>query len=65
MELKPHQARVVDERTELAAKLFRLNNFIGGAVFMGLDPAEKDRLIRQSTAMATYCHILQERIEAF
>lgn len=65
MNLQPHQQRVVDERTELAAKLFKLKEFLKTPTFSKLDLSERDRLVRQSEVMADYAQILQERIAAF
>jgi hypothetical protein len=65
MELQPHQKRVVDEKTELGEKLFKLMEFLKTPTFERLDIAEKDRLYRQQIAMRTYAGILTERIAAF
>lgn len=65
MELQPHQTRVVDEKTELAAKLYRLNEFLKSDKFAALDRSEQDRMREQSRVMASYCQILNARIAAF
>lgn len=66
MELQPHQQRVVDEKTELDAKLTKLNQFIAESpIFKGLDDAEKSRLLVQKAHMEGYSAILGERIHAF
>lgn len=65
-ELKPHQKRVVDEKTELDDKLSKLKSFIdGNAIFAGLPDDEKKRLVRQHSCMTEYSSILGERIAAF
>ena len=60
-----HQQRVVDEKNELADKLTKLNNFIGGTVFYDLLPAERIRVAKQAGVMKDYLDILNERIAAF
>jgi hypothetical protein len=62
MELR-HQ-RLLVERNELGTRLFHLEDFIMGAEFTLLDPAEKERMIRQSKHMRGYLAILDERIVA-
>lgn len=62
---EPHEQRVLDERAELAAKLERLNDFIGFQRFLELDKDEQSRLRRQASAMTKYLEILDERIAAF
>jgi len=64
--MKDFQQRVIDEKTELDAKLKRLVEFVkGGPVFDSLHPSEQDRLHRQSRIMTLYSEVLRERIEAF
>ena len=66
MELAPHQARVVEEKAALDAKITRLADFIVfSPTYKILGSAEKDRLNRQHAAMRTYSGVLRERIEAF
>lgn len=65
MELQPHQKRVVDERTDLSEKLFKLMEFLKTPAFEALDAAEKIRLRRQQVVMQDYAAILIERIAAF
>lgn len=65
-QLKPHQQRVVDEKTELDTKATALSNFIGeGAIFPNLDAAEQERLREQCELMWEYSEILGARIAAF
>lgn len=66
--MKPHQQRVIDEKTELDAKRIKLEGFINegvGAIFVTLPVEEQDRLNRQLTSMNDYSLILGERIAAF
>lgn len=60
-----HQHRVVTERDELADKLTKLNDFIGGTTYDGLDVNERNRLCRQAAIMKDYLDVLNERIAAF
>jgi hypothetical protein len=63
--MKPHQERVVTEKTELDSKREKLASFIGGQTHRSLDTAEQSRLSRQLEAMTLYSNILGERIAAF
>ncbi len=64
--LQPHQQRVVDEKTELDARIDKLNAFIATSlIFVGLDPAERERLREQLKHMKAYSAVLGERIAAF
>lgn len=63
--MKPHQQRVVTEKTELDDKLQKLTAFIGGGTYRTLASAEQSRLNRQLEAMTLYTNILAERIAAF
>lgn len=64
--MKPHQQRVVDEKTALDEKIVNLNVFIKQSpVFISLPVAEKGRLIAQKAYMDGYSEILGERIAAF
>ena len=64
--LQPHQARVVEEKADLDAKIAKLADFIVlSAAYKHLGSAEKDRLHRQHTHMLAYSGVLLERIEAF
>jgi hypothetical protein len=65
MTYAPHQQRVVDEKSELASKLEKLNTFISGTFFEGLPEAERIRLARQAVVMKDYLDILNDRIAAF
>ncbi len=63
--MKPHQERVVTEKTELDTKREKLTAFIGGDMYRTLDKTEQSRLNRQLEAMTLYSNILGERIAAF
>ncbi len=63
--LLPHQLRVVEEKTALDEKLYKLAAFANTPTFAALDKAEQDRLVRQSYAMRSYSEVLAERIAAF
>lgn len=64
--MQDYQQRVIDEKTELDAKLERLTTFItGSSIYAALPEVEKDCLSRQHTAMTQYSGILAERIAGF
>lgn len=64
--LKPHQQRVVDEKTELHKKATALSNFIGlNPLFDTLDPAEQERMKVQNDLMWQLVEVLVARIDAF
>ena len=66
MKYAPHQQRVIDELTELNARLAKLEDFIqSNPIFAGLPEAEQGRMKRQQAAMAEYSQVLRERIAAF
>ncbi len=61
----PHQQRVVGEFVQNQARLEKLNKFIDGEVFASLDPAEQERLRKQSVLMHELGKVLNDRIAAF
>ena len=63
--MQPHQQRVVDEKTELDARLVNLNKFFSTEIFSKLPEDEATRLSKQASTMADYSNILGERIAAF
>jgi hypothetical protein len=65
--MKAYQQRVVDEKTELDAKLTKLKAFFtsGTGVFQKLPQAEQERMQRQAEHMSRYSDVLGERISAF
>lgn len=65
MAMPDYQQRVVDEKNELSEKHRKLRDFFDTERFKNLDPAEQDRMCRQSNVMGEYLLILEERIAAF
>ena len=63
--MKPYQQRVVDEKTDLDAKVARLKTFLEGSTFKSLPGEECARLTRQLGIMENYSGVLGERIAAF
>ncbi len=63
--MQPFQQRVVDEKRELDDRLSKLQVFLAGGQFNGLDAAEKDRLCRQESLMSAYSNVLRDRIAEF
>ena len=64
--MQPHQQRVVDEKTELVAKIDKLKAFImESPIFKTLPADEQKRLNRQYDVMLEYANILKTRIDAF
>jgi hypothetical protein len=63
--LQPHQERVVREKEELDDKIAKLDTFIHGGVYVGLNESERMRLMRQFCHMKDYSNVLGERIAAF
>jgi hypothetical protein len=63
--MQPHQERVVTEKTELDAKIEKLDVFIHGTIYAALAEPERMRLMRQFCHMKDYSNVLGERIAAF
>jgi len=66
--LQPHQQRVLDEKTDLDARLARLlavTDNPGRAETLGIPAAELERMRRQAVLMAQLSAVLGERIAAF
>lgn len=63
--MQEFQQRVVDEKTELDDKIYRLAPFVQGEKFKTLPPEEQERMNRQWALMANYSQVLGERIAAF
>lgn len=63
--MEAFQQRVVDEETELNAKIEKLTAFLHGETFDGLPLVERARLSQQLTYMLSYSAVLHERIDAF
>lgn len=63
--LAPHQQRMVDERTALADRAAKLDEFITGDRFSALGRPDKMLLLRQHAAMTWYLETLDHRIARF
>ena len=63
--IAPHQKRVIDEKSELDAKLDKLVPFLSSDTCHSLSFDERSRLKRQADVMAEYSTILGERIASF
>lgn len=64
--MQEYQQRVIDEKTELEAKVNKLNDFIGhNPAFDKIDPAEQERIKEQNDIMWQYVEVLERRIAAF
>jgi hypothetical protein len=59
------QQRVLDEKSELDARLARLKAFLEGPKAKALDPLQLDLMSRQAAYMTAYSSTLAERIELF
>ena len=62
---KTYQKQVIEEKTELDIKRYRLAVFILNPEFKMLSETEKEQLGRQRRIMDEYSSILAERIKAF
>lgn len=63
--MRTHEQRVVEEETELTAKIDRLEAFIGSPTYHSLSHAQQYLMRRQLLAMREYCDILCARIALF
>jgi hypothetical protein len=63
--MKPHEQRVIDEKSDLDGKLERLLVFVKTPIFRDLPIEERQRLLRQEALMREYSQVLGERISAF
>ena len=62
--MKAHEQRVVDEKTELAERLAKLETFIeSNPMFRSLSYAEQGRLKIQRFIMEQYRGVLEDRID--
>jgi hypothetical protein len=65
-EIKPHEQRVVEERTQLRERLQKLGAFIdSGPTFHLLRQIDAALLVRQRTAMTDYLNVLDQRVARF
>jgi predicted NUDIX family phosphoesterase len=60
-----YQVRVIEEKDDLDDRLDRLNAFLDSPQFDDVDPAERERMLKQRNCMAELSAILGERIDAF
>ena len=60
-----YQARVIEERAELDARLTKLEAFLETEASRALPAADHEMLFRQRVAMDEYRAILDARIERF
>jgi len=58
----PHIERVITEKSELDAKLEKLEVFIRGPIFSGLHSDEQNDMLNQIAIMNAYSKILESRI---
>ena len=64
--MQPHQQRVVDEKSELDAKILALSNFVSTSMtFVALNHKDQDLLTMQLHTMRDYSRTLGLRIERF
>lgn len=63
--LEEWQARVVDELTELSAKLDKLNAFIQTEQFAELEEEIRALMVEQASAMNAYAEVLKARVARF
>lgn len=64
--IRPHQQRVIDEKTELDKKAADLSIFINvNPIFNSIDPEEQELLKLQNDVMWQYSRILGTRIAKF
>lgn len=63
--LQPYQQRVVTERDELAGKLGKLNEYLGGSAFTLMPPEDQALLRIQAALMGVYLETLEKRIARF
>lgn len=62
---QPFQQRVINEKSELDARLDKLIPFLSSDTCHSLPFGERGRLKRQADVMREYSNILGERIAAF
>lgn len=62
--MKPHQVRVIHEKSDLDFKIGKLRDFINEGM-PGASPQEGALLMKQIEVMTTYSNLLARRIEIF
>ena len=65
MSILPHQQRVIEEKSQLDARLEKLIQFLSSDTCHSLSFDERVRLKRQAEVMEMYSGILGARIAAF
>ena len=63
--MKPHQQRVVDEKTSLDEKISKLISFMESDASSVLSLSEEDDLDEQLEYMDKYSEVLERRISKF
>ena len=63
--MQDFQARVMDEKEQLDAKLDKLESFLGTDTFNALSTEEKHLIRKQADLMDCYSLVLGKRIELF
>lgn len=63
--MQPHELRVHAEKQDLADKVEKLDAFIKGVTFIGLDDFDKQLLRTQLAVMESYGRILDLRTRRF
>ena len=63
--MKPHEQRVIDEKTELDGRIQKLVDFFQTDLFAGLGSYDQALMQMQANAMLTYAGILTLRISQF
>lgn len=63
--MQAYQQRVIEEKTELDAKLASLSKFLATQQFSNLDGENQKLLLKQEFAMGEYSYILSCRIKLF
>jgi hypothetical protein len=62
MSLNTPKQRVIEERSELSARLGKLKSFIGTAPFLALSDRHRILLTDQSAVMSEYLRILDQQL---
>lgn len=65
LELKPHELRMVQEKSDLDEKITKLVNFLPTELFINLDKLDRQLLTAQLAMMESYSKILGQRIDRF
>lgn len=63
--MEPYQQRIVEEKTELDAKMDKLTAFIDTPSFTGLPVMQQELLVEQLHHMGNYTAVLEKRIRLF